>query len=76
LAKLPIRPAVPPVPADIHGEQVTAYREGYDVASLWASGTYDGAAFEASSLRVDLQPAFLRGYHDRLSEIAQNQQAS
>ena len=64
------------LPADLHGEEVSAYREGYDVASLWASGTYDGAAFEASSLRADLQPAFLRGYHDRLSEIAQTEKAS
>jgi hypothetical protein len=67
---------VPPLPNDIHGEQVFAYREGYDVASLWASGTFDGAAFEASSLRADLQPAFFRGYHDRLAEFAATEQAS
>jgi hypothetical protein len=67
---------VPQPPADLHGEQVSAYLEGYDVASVWASGTYDGAAFEASSLRADLQPAFLRGYHDRLNEIAEHEQAS
>ncbi len=66
----------PHPPSDLHGEQVSAYREGYDVASLWASGTFDGAAFEASSLRADLQSAFFRGYHDRLSEIAENEKAS
>ncbi|MGZ4375050.1 MAG: hypothetical protein ACXVR9_09715, partial [Gaiellaceae bacterium] len=71
-----IAPMEPRLPADLHGEQLTAYREGYDVASLWASETYDGAAFEASSLRADLQPAFFRGYHDRLAEIAANEQAS
>ncbi len=63
-------------PADLHGDQVVAYREGYDVASTWASLTFDGAAFEASSLRADLQDSFLRGYYDRINEIAQNQQAS
>jgi hypothetical protein len=64
------------LPADLHGEQITAYREGYDAASLWASWTFDGAAFEASSLRADLQASFVRGYHDRLAEIAANEQAS
>ena len=73
---LPICPAVPQLPADLHGEQVSAYREGYDVASLWASLTFDGAAFEASSLRADLQPSFMRGYRDRLNEISENEQAS
>ena len=63
-------------PADIHGEQIVAYREGYDAASTWASLTFDGAAFEASSLRADLQASFLRGYYDRINEIAQNLQAS
>jgi hypothetical protein len=67
-----IAPMDTSLPADLHGEQLSAYR----VASLWASGTFDGAAFEASSLRADLQPAFFRGYQDRLNEIAQNQQAS
>ncbi len=46
------------------------------MASLWASWTFDGAAFEASSLRSDLQPAFFRGYHDYLAEFAANEQAS
>jgi hypothetical protein len=63
-------------PADLHGEQVAAYREGYDAASTWASWTFDGAAFEASSLRADLQASYFRGYHDRLAEIAEKQQAS
>lgn len=52
-------------------EQIAAYREGYDAAFLWASWTVDGAAFEASSLRSDLQPPFFSGYQDHLTEIAE-----
>jgi hypothetical protein len=67
---------VPQPPADLYGDKLAAYLEGYDAASLWASSTFDGAAFEASSLRADLQPAFMRGFRDRLNEIAENEQAS
>jgi hypothetical protein len=71
---LPICTGMRP-PADLYGDRLAAYREGYDAASLWASSTFDGAAFEASSLRADLQPSFMRGYRDRLNEIAENEQA-
>jgi len=62
-------------PTDLHGDQVAAYREGFDAASTWASWTFDGATFEASTLRADLQDSFFRGYNDALNEIAQNHAA-
>ena len=69
-------PRCPSPLRDLYGDKLAAYLEGYDAASLWALSTFDGAAFEASSLRADLQPAFMRGFRDRLNEIAENEQAS
>ena len=61
------------IPAGLSGNQLTAYLEGYDAASAWS---FVGEAFEASSLGSQLQVSFFRGFNDRLSEVAKNEQAS
>ena len=53
--------------------QLAAYREGYAEAPSW---TFIGEAFEASSLRAELQEAFFLGFNDRLAEDAKNEHAS
>ena len=63
----------PPCPAGLDGTHLAAYREGYAAAPTW---TFIGEAFESSSLRAELQEAFLRGFNDRLAEAAKNEQAS
>jgi hypothetical protein len=60
------------LPAGLHGNQLAAYLEGYAAAAVW---TFVGDAFEASSLRSHLQVSFIRGFDDRLAEVAANEQA-
>ena len=60
-------------PADLDGTQLAAYGEGYAAAPTWA---FIGEAFQASSLRAELQEAFFRGFNDRLAEDAKSERAS
>ncbi len=65
-----IKPDV--LPAGLHGNQLAAYLEGYAAADAW---TFVGEAFEASSLRSQLQVSFIRGFDARRAEIAAKEQA-
>ncbi len=60
------------IPAGLQGNQLSAYLEGYAAAAAW---TFVGDAFDASSLRSQLQVSFIRGFNDRLAEAAADEQA-